>query len=204
MADPRPTPYVHVSWLAKIMAGDVACQWQYWFQAHQRLTKKRAVMEFAGYQVDHTRMLSELRKELVAAGLRPHLEYTVRWMPPSGAATVHGKIDCWVMGDNGATVYECKSGQPHGYDQVQTMLYMYTLSHDGRARVDRVRGVLVYKDERCPLPPLPTSFESDIDYFVDLLTTETPPALEPGESCAYCNLTRADCPYRLDEPEPLP
>ena len=42
MANPRKSPYIWVTWLAKVMSGDVTCHWQSWFQSHNQLTEKQS------------------------------------------------------------------------------------------------------------------------------------------------------------------
>lgn len=61
MAKPRSNLYIHATWLAKVISGEVACQWQFWFQTHNQIEKKQpSTFNLVGWNINHTRMLTEL------------------------------------------------------------------------------------------------------------------------------------------------
>ena len=65
MANPRKSPYIWVTWLAKVMSGDATCHWQGWFQSHNQLTEKQSGdFDSAGWVISHTKMLTELKDSL--------------------------------------------------------------------------------------------------------------------------------------------
>lgn len=56
MANLRKSSYILVKWLTKIMAGDITCQWQSWFQSQNQLTEKQlSDFDLVGWKIDHTR-----------------------------------------------------------------------------------------------------------------------------------------------------
>jgi len=66
MANLRESPYIWVTWLAKIMVGDTVCQWQSWFQSQNQLTEKQpSDFDLIGWKIDHTKMLTEFKEGLI-------------------------------------------------------------------------------------------------------------------------------------------
>lgn len=70
----RREPYVHVTWLAKVMDG-AACQWSYSFQIGHQLRTKAIEFNNPAWNVAHTRALVELENELRDQGFVPDVEY---------------------------------------------------------------------------------------------------------------------------------
>src|SRR5690606_30645947 len=112
-AVPRRRPYIWVTWLARVMSGEVWCHWQYWFQTHHIL-KDRQPSDFdsIAWNIEHTRLLTELRREVARPGVRMHTEFEFRIQVPPDDTTVAGKIDCRVDVGESLVVYDCKTGQP--------------------------------------------------------------------------------------------
>lgn len=200
MVSPRTNPYVHVTWLAKIMAGEAVCHWQYWFQAHNQLSQRMASSpELVGWQVEHSRMVMELATKLAGRGGKLHREYRIKLRTARHEAVVAGSIDCLVDEDSRVTIYECKVGQPRQSDLVQTMVYMHCVSQLPVFAGKSVRGFVIYKDQHSPIPELPENFAANFDYFVDLLAGTSPALKFPGPDCRFCRLTVDQCPERAEE-----
>lgn len=196
-AIPRGTPYIWITWLASVMTGDVRCHWQYWFQAHHKLKDREpSTFDSVGWQVSHTRLLTEIKQELFAQGTRPHTEVEVSFRVPNQDAKITGRIDCIVEDGSEVILYDCKTGRPRDSHQVQLMAYMYGLSTYPRYASARIRGTLVYKDHRVEVPHLRDDFASDLEFFVGVLSQENAPMREPGDDCEYCKITAFDCPDR--------
>ncbi len=197
-AVPRKQPYLWVTWLANVMSGNVNCHWQYWFQAHHLLKERQpSSFDSVAWQVGHTRLLTEVKQELFDAGLRPRTEVGVSFTVPSLGVKVSGKIDCVVEDESGLMLFDCKTGRPRDSHQVQLMAYMYGFSTYAQYNARRVRGTLVYRDQRIEIPHLPEDFESDLTFFAALLSRDDPLAKDPGHDCEFCRITAFDCPDRL-------
>jgi hypothetical protein len=193
----RPEPFIWVSWLARVMAGRVSCEWQYWFQTHNRLLSKYpSNFDAVRWQISHTRLLSEVKHEHLGRGLRPHIESSMSFHLPGVAAKVSGKADCLIVDGSDIMVLDCKTGNPHPSDQVQVMIYMYGLATYPQYRDSRIRGMVVYRDERVEIPYLPEHFAGDLTYFANLLAVDTEPPRQPGPECEFCNIAAIDCPDR--------
>lgn len=191
---PRTKPYIHATWLAKIMSGTVTCQWQYWFQTHNRLIEKQpSTFDMVGWQMDHTRLRTEVRQSLTARGVRTHAEVEIKFRVPEHDTVVSGKIDCLAIDGSRVKIYDCKTGKPRDSDQVQVMLYMFGLSTYAKFAQSRIEGMVIYRDQRLEIPYLREGFADDIAYYVALLDGDQPLAREPGRDCEFCNITFSDC-----------
>lgn len=195
---PRPKPYIWVTWLARVMAGEVACHWQYWYQAHHLVRDKQpSDFDHVAWGIAHTRLLTDLRREVARPGVRMQTEFRFSIHVPPTETTVAGKVDCLVDDGQNLVVYDCKTGQPRDAHRVQVMLYMHALGSYERFADRRIRGMVVYPDSRFEIPYLPPDFRDQVEYFVAQLADRATPALKaPGEGCRYCALTLFDCPDR--------
>lgn len=199
MAEQRKQPYIWVKWLSRVMSGAVSCQWQYWFQAHHRLSEKRpSDFDMITWQVKHTRLLTDLRRELASPEVTLRTEPRLQCRVPGVDAIVEGRPDCLAINGANVTVYDCKTGTPRDSDQVQVMIYMYALSTYPQHARSRIQGAVVYPDQRVEIPYLTDDFVSALEYFVALLADTTPLPRAPGDDCRYCNITARDCPARQD------
>ncbi len=124
VAIPRGKPYVWATWLSRVMTGNVSCQWQYWFLARHKLIEEQpATFDSVGWQIRHTRLLTEVRQELMAAGLRLNTEFAFQCRVPGCDVLINGKIDCLAVDGRIVTVYDCKTGMPRTSDRAQVMIY---------------------------------------------------------------------------------
>ena len=95
MAKPRDAPYIWVTWLAKVMAGNVTCHWQSWFQTQNKLTEEQpSDFNLAGWTINHTKMLTELKENLIKKGYKPFIEHPIKYKIPNSNAVIAGKSDC--------------------------------------------------------------------------------------------------------------
>ena len=66
-AEPRTSPYVWVTWLAPLLTCEAHCQWQTWFQAHNKLARPEFDTTLAAANLIHAEMVrlraAQLRDE---------------------------------------------------------------------------------------------------------------------------------------------
>jgi hypothetical protein len=196
-ATPRGAPYVWATWLVDLMAG-ARCQWRYWFLSHFKLREKARVFDDPSWQVRHTRMLTELERELQDQGLQPEIEYAITLPIGKQGAQLAGSIDCLTDDDvsQTATVYECKTGAKKQKHTIQTWLYMNMLTRRARFRDKGIRGSVVYGTEREEHRGIPDDFGSHVEFYEQLLVSDRPPRKSPGAECRFCPITAIDCPDR--------
>lgn len=200
MAEPRKSPFIWATWLSKVMSGDGDCQWGAWFQTHNQLGKQQPDdPALSAWMVDHTRMVTQLQKDLRFGGLKPLPGMDVAIPNLPYGAVVKGKLDCLTNEDSLATVYDCKTGRQKNADTVQVQIYMLALSRMSAFAQKTIRGVVVYKEDRLDVPPISDSFIENFNYFVDLLAGDEEPMKVPSKNdCRFCKITRNDCEERFE------
>ena len=197
MAEERESPYVWVTWLAKVMSGDISCQWQSWFRSHYKLIEEHpSYFDSAEWNMNHTKLLTELKEKLVKEKCRPEIEKRINYYVPNSGAVISGKADCIVVNKDTVIVYDCKTGKEKGCDQVQVMLYMYLLSV-GEFSGKQIKGVLIYNDKEIEIPNLSENFVENFNFFIERLISSEPLMKNPGDDCKYCKIAKSDCLERV-------
>ncbi len=198
--------YVPVKWLAKLMAGETTCEWSPWFRAHYTGYRKAPFdSHMARWLADHSRLLSTLASESRAEGHAVFTESQNAFrLPMGGGLKLGGKPDLVaVRADGSMTIYDAKTGSPRVSDTTQVMLYMLCLpASPGPNKGRPADGCVVYgQGDRVPIPSsaITEAFKSNARYFLDLLRADEAPSrsASPNE-CRFCDLTRADCPDRVE------
>jgi hypothetical protein len=210
MTTKRKQPYIWVTWLSKIMAGEQACLWASWFRAHhQNYEKVDSGFDLAAWNLDHTRLLVETRADLMAAGAEVRVEGQNRfhYRYPSGVVLA-GKPDLLALEEGEAVVLDCKTGRPRVSDRLQVQIYMAVLPACFPELANYpVRGCVVYGDHEIDIPPgaVDARFRKNLDYFVRLIASESPPPKAPNyRECLFCDITENDCSSRVALPQVKP
>jgi hypothetical protein len=203
----RNQPYIWVTWLSKIMAGEQACLWASWFKAHyQDYAKVPSNFDLARWNLEHTRLLIRTRGELSARGadVRVEGQNAFKYRHKSGVLLA-GKPDILAIEDDDVVVIDCKTGRPRVSDQLQVQVYMAVLpACFPKLSGYPVRGSVVYEDHAVDIPPCAVDgrFSKHLDYFVNLLASEAPPPRAPNaRECQFCDITEVDCLSRVALPQ---
>jgi len=203
MKKERANPYIWVTWLTKLMAGESQCEWSSWFRAHYKWDKAPGDFDLAKWTTEHNELLHNRRNQLEAEGFIVYIEdqNSFKMIGKTGI-NVSGKADIVAIKEGEAYVEDCKTGNPKNSDHMQVMVYMLALpivtTHCKGLSLD---GRIVYKDSIVEIPVfkiddgLKTLFKNTV------LTTggNKPPKKVPswGE-CRYCDISKADCSERID------
>ena len=197
MAEKRNSPYIWVSWLAEIMSGDLTCHWKVWFKTNNKLTKKQpSDFDLTSWTINHTKKLTQVKEDLIKNKKAPIIEQTIKYNIPNSDAVICGKPDCIVENENTILVYDCKTGKERESDKIQVMLYMYILSK--KFTTKQIKGLISYNDREVEISNLPENFEENFNYFVNILISKDFPLKNPGMDCRFCDITKEDCPERVD------
>jgi hypothetical protein len=200
----RENPYVHISWLARLLAGDSHCLWAGWFRAHYReYDRALPLFDRVAWQLDHTALLRSTVAELEAEGYQVLIErQNDLRVKGSGGITVHGTPDLLGLRDGAGLVVDTKVGKPRQWHQVQVMLYMWAIPF-GLPSLRQVPfdGRLVYRD--CALAvaaaEITDTFRRQISDLVHIVGGPEPPRAVPSEwECRYCNIAATECAQRLE------
>ena len=94
MSQPRDEPYIWVTWLGKLLAGDAHCEWALWFRAHHTYDKQKdETFDLTAWKAGHGEFVRVRAAELRAAGYTVFVEDQNRFALKGKAATVGGKPD---------------------------------------------------------------------------------------------------------------
>jgi hypothetical protein len=207
MCSKRKSPYIWVTWLSKVMAGEQACLWASWFKTHhQNFQKAESDFNLARWNLEHTRLLVRTRTDLTArrAEVRVESQNSFQYRHASGAVLA-GKPDIVAIEGMELIVNDCKTGKPKMSDQLQVQIYMHVLPVCfPDLALYTIRGRVVYPNHSVEIAPcaVDAGFVDHLDYFIELVGGEDQPFKTPSASeCRFCDITAADCPARASQAE---
>lgn len=205
MTGTRQGVYIWVTWLSKLMAGEMGCWWSAWFKAHYvGYDKVPSDFNLAKWTAEHTRIVHEVVTERESIGELVTVEdqNSFRYRFGDGV-TIAGKPDIVSITDNTLSVIDVKTGQPRVSDHMQVMLYLLLLP---RVRVKcearSLEGHVVYREYRSDIlsQAIDEGFKRNARYFLNLLNSEESAKKVPSiGNCRFCDVGRSDCPERVDE-----
>ena len=202
-------PYIWITWLARLLAGEQNCEWASQFKAHndaRSWERAPSTFDLAGWQIRHTNLLRRCAEKHRQQGYSIALEGQNAFRLKGQTATLAGKPDLVVLRDperRNAKVIDAKAGNPKTSDQVQVMLYMYLLPLALPVYQDfTFAGQVVYENHavEIPLEAVDERFISALQALVRRLGATEPAVRAPswGE-CRFCDITVADCPERVED-----
>ena len=201
----RDGPYIWVTWLKGLIVGGDSCEWAGWFKTHwQYYDKAPSDFDSVGWNMNHTRLLRDLRIEREQAGELVTIERQNRFTYRTESGVTIGGIPDLVgvpaEGSQG-TIYDAKTGQERDSDKVQVMIYMYLLpmAHpDFEGKV--LSGELVYRDARYKIPDsaIDDKFVDNLNFWIEVLASDTSAKKVPSEmECRFCDIGQSECPERM-------
>lgn len=207
MAAARHEPYLWVTWITGVLAGDRQCLLAPWLKAHFRITKvERSGFDLAAWTVAHTDMVRTRARELEAEGYTVLLEDQNAFTIRGQHVTLAGKCDLVAERGDEVRLVDCKSGQARGADVQQVLVYLLALPLLRPAlREKRLTGELQYAAHRLEVPPeafTPALRQRILDTIKSIGSGPRPVATPSAAECRWCDVSAADCPDRIEQPEP--
>jgi len=198
----RTEPYIWVTWITGLLAGDKHCEWAAWFRAnHQDFPKLPRDTNLAVWKAEHGEML---RARVEALKADP--QWTV-YVENQNKFTIHGKsavlagqADIVTISKDQALVIDCKTGQPRDSDIFQVLVYMLVLPFAHPACLGQtMTGELQYKGSSVVIPPqrLTPDVKALIRSTIQRVSGEEPRKTPSFDECQYCDL--AGCPERMEQ-----
>jgi len=208
MSEKRYKPYVWVTWITKLLAGESHCRWSAWFRANYKYSKLPSDFSFAKWKAEHSELVSRRAKELRDAGYTVKLEdqnafkldgrngVTLAGKPDLIAfrtAVENDKTTTWVL------ISDAKTGQVRDSDCAQVNVYR-TIAPVcwpawGAPGVV-IEGEVVYKDQVLAVPFDP-GFKERLRGVMDMLAGAPPERVAAGPECRFCDIGQEDCPDRV-------
>lgn len=205
MATPRHAPYVWTTWITRLMAGEAHCEWAAWFRAHHTYDRLPRDFDLTKWTAEHTAMTREHAAALRADGYIVFVEEQNAFkLRGQQGVTLAGKPDIVALRDNAVCVMECKTGLPRGADQLQVLVYMLILPYVRPAWKRRVwHGRVQYQDHLIEIPAsaVDTQFRALLRRTMEQVGGGAAlPRVPSYAECRYCDISRHDCPQRIDAP----
>jgi len=202
----RTEPYIWVTWLTKLLAGESACEWSAWYRAHHKEYDKLPIeFNLARWTVEHNELVNARREELLDEGFEVHVEDENAFKRRGKTGiVVSGKPDILAIRDGRGVIEDCKTGRPRTSDQLQVLVYTLLLPIKNPRTADvRLSGRVIYKTGSVEIPEdgLDDAFRERFVGLVQRVGGEKPLAKAPAWSeCRWCDIGPADCLYRVNEP----
>lgn len=206
---PRREPYVWVTWLTKLLAGESRCVWRTWYKACFKYEKRPEDESrkgfFAEWTAKHDALQQARIKSLEAAGYLVRMEEAAEFKLKGKAGTLSGKPDIVAIKDAAPILVEdTKAGRQRESDAWQVLIYLLALPLTWLRGADQpLQGNVVYKDQR--IVPVRALAGPEREAISNLLKTVTNRDVEPARApswseCRYCDI--ANCPERVEK-EPM-
>ena len=199
----RSNPFLWVTWLSKLMAGERQCQWASWFRSHYEWAKVPSGCDLARWTADHAELLRTRRAILEAEGFTVYAEDQNSFtLTGKTGIEVSGKPDIVAIKGPDAYVEDCKTGTPRHSDHLQVLVYMLSLPHvEGHCKGRRLEGHIVYKNMVVDVPSSRIDDNLKELFRKTVLTIGGPEPAKKVPSwgeCRYCDISKGDCPERID------
>lgn len=209
MKEKRDKTFVWISWLAKLLAGEIQCEFSCWFKSHYKYAKLPSDFNLVRWTMEHNQLVHKTRDELEKQSYAVYIEDQNAFKIDIDGALISAKPDIIAITRDEKLVVDCKTGRSKNSDQVQTMLYMMYLPSSHFTSMDPNKtfaalpwqGRVVYKNNSIPVPSiaLTKSFTSIVDETITKLSIENPARKVPSENeCRRCDISEEDCPERLE------
>ncbi|UCF10857.1 MAG: hypothetical protein JSW65_04030 [Candidatus Bipolaricaulota bacterium] len=208
MTETRSEPYIWVTWLTKLLAGESQCEWSAWFRAHHTAYDKvPSDFDLASWTMDHNELVAARREQLLEDGYEVFIEDENAFKRiGSTGIIVSGKPDILAIRERIGVVEDCKTGRPRASDQLQVLVYLLLLPiRNPRCANLSLSGRVVYKTKAVDIPAsaLDGAFRQRFVDLVHRVGGETPLAKLPSWSeCRWCDIASTVCLARVTEPPP--
>ena len=202
---PRQSAYIWVSWLTKLLSGEDQCWWAAWFKAHYKFQKVKRDFDSAAWSAAHNDMLQKRVGALTADGAMCYLEDQNSFASEGEIATVAGKLDILAVRPPMGTIIDCKTGKRKDADYQQVLVYLMMaplgLAHAKpltlTGEVQYGDGVVAVRQEDLT----PAVKERIVSAIRKVGGSEAPARVPSWGECRFCDISKADCPERLEKTE---
>lgn len=205
MTKPRPKPYVWITWLTKLMAGENQCYWASWFKSHNQYDKLPSDFDLVKWTADHNRLLNSRAAALAAKGYTVTIENQNSFkLTNTNGVTVAGKADIVYRDYDKDEIWveDIKTGKQRNSDQIQVALYMFLLPYClDFCKGKTLQGRVIYKDREIIIPSVKVdeSFKKLFAEAVAAVAQSKPGKKVPSlMECRWCDIPKTICTERME------
>ncbi|MCO6459273.1 MAG: PD-(D/E)XK nuclease family protein [Pirellulaceae bacterium] len=197
----RAEPYVWVSWITKLLAGESSCLWSAWLRAHYQTAKPPNGFDLNSWQMDHSAMLRTTAAEHEKQGYKIYTEDQNLFTLKGKSGTLSGKPDVVAIKGNSGLIVDTKTGFPKASDRIQVLIYMWAMPKTNPAFAGVMfDGMVAYRTGHCYIlaDEVDVVFVKRVAELMKTICGDEEPHKAPsfGE-CKFCPLTPEDCEDRV-------
>ena len=200
-------PYIHPTWLPKLLTGLDRCEWKIWFQVqHDGRTWQKRETDFnlTRYNIEHIELLRLCTEEYEQRGYTVTVERQNEFRLRLEDTTISGRPDLVASRDDETIIVDVKAAQRNQAHEIQVMLYMSWLPEaDGRYQGIKLQGQVYYGEDNgidIPATEIDHRFKEITAGLITRLTSKTPARKAPSPSeCRFCPISSQYCPDRREE-----
>ena len=197
-------PYIWVTTLAKLLTGENSCEWAGWFKAHyQSWDKPPSDFDSTTWMLKHTALVNRERESFENIGYEVHTENQNLFRLKGATATIAGKPDLIGEKTNEILISDAKTGNCNPSHRARVQIYQYAIPKSLPRFKDKPAGAQVrYPDSYVgsPASSVTPDFVASLSSLIRRLAHDVPARRVPSaQKCRYCEITRADCPDRIED-----
>ena len=208
-------PYVWVTWLTKLLAGEHRCEWALWFKANNRGYEQIIDPNFDldAWTAEHDRQVIQRAEFLRSNGWKVSVEDSNKFTLVGEFAVLGGKADLFATkehpnlyvthpGRHAYMVEDVKTGKERESDKWQVRIYQYAYPRVIKSLHGlKIIGVLVYSAGRqVEVEPMTIIEIGKFAALMQMAAADLEPPRTPSRAeCASCNIKA--CPDRDNSPE---
>jgi CRISPR/Cas system-associated exonuclease Cas4 (RecB family) len=204
MSKPRQSPFIWVTWLTKLLAGEDQCEWATWFKANHLFDKQPSDGCFnqSKWQMDHAALIAATKDDLIANEYIVTIENQNGFSLKGQKATLGGKPDLIAVREDENLIIDTKACEPRLSHEIQVMIYMWAVPLAiSRYRGMQFDGMVIYETatRRIKASKIDDKFIERVTSLIKRASADQPPPKTPslGE-CRFCPIGKADCHDRLE------
>ena len=175
-------PYLRVTWIKALLAGEAYCEWAAWFQGQhdsRSWTRRPSTFDFETWRQEHTRALLAVREQYEQKGYTVTIEDQNEFRMRGKTAILVGKPDLIARKSNSGVIIDVKTGMQREADKVQVMLYMWAIKKLPRLHQNIVQyeGVVEYPGSATlsiPATAIEQEFHEALVALINRLASRTP------------------------------
>jgi hypothetical protein len=192
-------PWIWISWLTPILAGEQQCIYAAWFKSHYRYTKvPDPTFDMAAWTADHTDLVRRRATALIDEGWTVRLENENAFRLKGATAIVAGKSDIVPIRDRAVRIIDGKTGQQKGRDWWQVLLYLFAIPRCWPELADHTfEGEICYRTTSVPIGGhelTPERIQAIGAAVKAVAAASVPTPVPSAAECSRCDL--ADCTAR--------
>ena len=190
--------------MAKLLTGENSCEWAGWFKAHHRSWQKPpSDFDSTKWMLDHTALVNRERESLERIGYEVSTENQNLFRLRGTTATIAGKPDLIGEKSHEILISDAKTGSPSASHRAQVQIYQYAVPKALLQFQDKpARGQVRYPESfiGSPASAVTPEFVSNMSDLIRRLAQNVPARRVPSaQECRYCDITKADCPQRIED-----